>query len=733
MKPVAYEGSEPYIFVSYAHRDGERVFEVLDELDQRGYRLWYDDGIAPGSEWPEDIAQHLDGAALVMAFVTNNSMASRNCRREINFSLSREKPFLSVVLEPTEMPLGMEMQLSAQQSIIRYNYDSWDAFMNKVLLCPDLAPCKRSAEAALSNPEPAPNQSEAALAPAAQPVAEPSLEQPETTPTQLPAQPVEAEVTVIASETPELPETPAEDSHPHRARKRLAAKAESPTSAPKPAPRLILIAVAAVVLLCAALVLPRLLAGPKTIATSWGSEIATDSTSVFATGKTLTAADWETLRALSTLRTIRLEDCDLSACDFAAAVADGAFPELSKLDISGSTGVSDYSFLSKLTLTELDLAGCADFADLALLDTTKLTTLDVSGTAVTDLAPLAEAQLTSLSFADTAVSDSTPLASMTSLSAVDGSRTQVSSLKPLADLEQLDSIAFNGCTLRSLPQSLAALSLSKVHLAGAGVLNPNMLVNCTRLTELDLSMNKRLSDLSWLDAQNYETLTSLNLAQTEVAAKDLAWIAQCPNLQTLSLDGLALTDLAFCGGLENLETLSAVGCGITDISALSGCTKLEVAILACNKIDDASPLGSMSLSRDTIVDLTNNALTSVDGLAAGEYRAIMLYGNDPDIALTVPKTLNSYVTVIPWCETIEKSPMVTDGYQGKVFIVDCPENQQLKTDDLFKGVSLTFVTADELWDLYANNDFGYMLDVDYGYFLSVVRGEDGFTYTSVWG
>ena len=142
MKPVAYEGSEPYIFVSYAHRDSERVFEVLEELQKRGYRFWYDDGIAPGSEWPEDIAQHLDGSAMVIAFVTPNSMKSQNCRREINFSLSREKPFLSVLLEETDMPLGMQMQLSAQQSILRYNYDSWESFVGKILACPDIAPCK---------------------------------------------------------------------------------------------------------------------------------------------------------------------------------------------------------------------------------------------------------------------------------------------------------------------------------------------------------------------------------------------------------------------------------------------------------------------------------------------------------------------------------------------------------------------------------------------------------------
>jgi len=112
---TAYEGPENYIFISYAHKDTEKVLPILETLCSRGYRIWYDDGITPGSEWPEDIAQHLNGCAMAIAFVSPNSMASVNCRREINFALSRQKPFPSVVLAPTEMPQGMELQLSPQQ------------------------------------------------------------------------------------------------------------------------------------------------------------------------------------------------------------------------------------------------------------------------------------------------------------------------------------------------------------------------------------------------------------------------------------------------------------------------------------------------------------------------------------------------------------------------------------------------------------------------------------------
>ena len=156
MRPSTYKGTKPYVFISYAHKDTDRVFEILRELEAKQIRIWYDEGIAPGSEWPEDVAQHLYNAGLVMAFISPNSMASENCRREINFSLSKRKPFLSVVLEETQMPLGMEMQLSAKQSILRYNYTTWDAFIEKILKCPDLEPCREGGAAAPNEAPPAP-------------------------------------------------------------------------------------------------------------------------------------------------------------------------------------------------------------------------------------------------------------------------------------------------------------------------------------------------------------------------------------------------------------------------------------------------------------------------------------------------------------------------------------------------------------------------------------------------
>lgn len=136
-----YEGAEKYIFISYCHKDRAFVFPVAERLAQDGYRVWYDEGIDPGSEWPEIIADHLSRCAVCIAFISEKSLNSHNCRREINFALLKKKPFISVVVEKVKMSPGMEMQLSSSQSIIKYALNSDAEFFDKLYTADSLKCC----------------------------------------------------------------------------------------------------------------------------------------------------------------------------------------------------------------------------------------------------------------------------------------------------------------------------------------------------------------------------------------------------------------------------------------------------------------------------------------------------------------------------------------------------------------------------------------------------------------
>ena len=100
----AYEGKNPYIFVSYAHLDSQKVLPVVNELFDRKYRMWYDEGIAPGSEWPKNIAEHLSSAEAVIIFVSENSLKSPNCENEVVRTLENGKEIIRYSLDGRSHP-----------------------------------------------------------------------------------------------------------------------------------------------------------------------------------------------------------------------------------------------------------------------------------------------------------------------------------------------------------------------------------------------------------------------------------------------------------------------------------------------------------------------------------------------------------------------------------------------------------------------------------------------------
>lgn len=131
-----YEGSEPYIFISYAHADADAVLEIVGDMHDRGYRIWYDEGIDAGSEWTECIASHLYGAHLVLAFVSPAYLASDNCRKELHYALTKKKKTISIFLEETQLSPGMELQLGNIFALMKYTYPSEAYFYDKLYTAP---------------------------------------------------------------------------------------------------------------------------------------------------------------------------------------------------------------------------------------------------------------------------------------------------------------------------------------------------------------------------------------------------------------------------------------------------------------------------------------------------------------------------------------------------------------------------------------------------------------------
>ena len=129
------------------------MLEIISTLQSRGFRVWYDEGIEAGSEWPESIASHLERAQLVLAFLSPAYLRSDNCRKEMHYALTKRKPVINVYLEPTELSPGMEMQIGNLFALMKYTYPSEEYFYDKLFSAELLDADKFAGEAPELPPE----------------------------------------------------------------------------------------------------------------------------------------------------------------------------------------------------------------------------------------------------------------------------------------------------------------------------------------------------------------------------------------------------------------------------------------------------------------------------------------------------------------------------------------------------------------------------------------------------
>jgi hypothetical protein len=115
-----YRGDQPYVFVSYAHADRDRVLPVVASLQKAGFRVWFDEGILGGEDWADAIGRAVKGCAAFVSFLSRVAAASSGCRDEVTMALNRDKRVVVVHLEDTDLPDGLELRLAKTQAILRY-------------------------------------------------------------------------------------------------------------------------------------------------------------------------------------------------------------------------------------------------------------------------------------------------------------------------------------------------------------------------------------------------------------------------------------------------------------------------------------------------------------------------------------------------------------------------------------------------------------------------------------
>ena len=133
----AYSGGEPYIFVSYAHEDTVMVYPEIQWLKDQGFNIWYDEGISPGAQWHQQLADQIQKCQLFLYFVTPNSAGSVHCQREVHYATDNNKAIITVYLQQAEMPGGLNLSLGSIQAILKYDETELDYRIKMLQGCSD--------------------------------------------------------------------------------------------------------------------------------------------------------------------------------------------------------------------------------------------------------------------------------------------------------------------------------------------------------------------------------------------------------------------------------------------------------------------------------------------------------------------------------------------------------------------------------------------------------------------
>lgn len=128
----AYTGSEPYIFISYSHKDSE-VMDILHEITSSGYRVWYDEGIKSGRNWADEISMRLKNCSQFVVFISNNAIESENVKDEIHIAVKYRLDMQVIYLEEVKLEGGLELQLDRKQAIHKNQYSTQSGFYNQLI------------------------------------------------------------------------------------------------------------------------------------------------------------------------------------------------------------------------------------------------------------------------------------------------------------------------------------------------------------------------------------------------------------------------------------------------------------------------------------------------------------------------------------------------------------------------------------------------------------------------
>jgi len=132
-RPKSYKGKEPFVFVSYSHDNISKTDPLIEKMQSRKYRLWFDEeGIGPGAGWRREIAQRVRKSNWFIALLSKDYVKSPTCELEIFYAAEKEKNILLIYLDDVKLEDDWEMYFHGRQALFMERYANMDQLVDLI-------------------------------------------------------------------------------------------------------------------------------------------------------------------------------------------------------------------------------------------------------------------------------------------------------------------------------------------------------------------------------------------------------------------------------------------------------------------------------------------------------------------------------------------------------------------------------------------------------------------------
>jgi len=100
--PIADMGH--HVFVSYSHRDGPTVEQLVKDIERAGYTVWIDRQSPMSRRYAAPIVRAIKASRVVALMCSENSFASDHVIREVYVAGDYKKPFIAFQLDHSDFP-----------------------------------------------------------------------------------------------------------------------------------------------------------------------------------------------------------------------------------------------------------------------------------------------------------------------------------------------------------------------------------------------------------------------------------------------------------------------------------------------------------------------------------------------------------------------------------------------------------------------------------------------------